>query len=157
MTRRTGTSSAELGIDLRSHLRAETLTQAEKFAEGDPDRVRRVFTPVDRHADCAFGSADLLRIHIDRYRVMYAISDQQNRVSIIRLGRVRRATASDAPPAHPPAISVDQSVWVTSRCTRTVHLPSLRESAPGGLSRRIAESCGDGALVPTTHSPRRRR
>ncbi|MFF4147200.1 type II toxin-antitoxin system RelE/ParE family toxin [Streptomyces sp. NPDC001698] len=60
----------------------------------DPDGVRQVFTAVDRLADNprpdgAFGSADLLRIHIGAYRVMYEISGQQIRVSVIHLGRVR--------------------------------------------------------------------
>ncbi|MEV7471846.1 type II toxin-antitoxin system RelE/ParE family toxin [Streptomyces kronopolitis] len=72
----------------------EALTQAEKFVKDDPDGVRQVFTAVDRLADNprpdgAFGSADLLRIHISRYRVMYEVSDQRIRVSVIHLGRVR--------------------------------------------------------------------
>ncbi|MFJ8098048.1 type II toxin-antitoxin system RelE family toxin [Streptomyces griseofuscus] len=72
----------------------EALAQAERFAKDDPDRVRQVFTAVDRLADNprpdgAFGSPDLLRIHISRYRVLYEISDQQVRVSVIHLGRVR--------------------------------------------------------------------
>jgi mRNA interferase RelE/StbE len=72
----------------------EALAQAEKFAKDDPDGVHQVFAAVDRLADNprpdgAFGSADLLRIHVARYRVMYAISDQQVRVSVIHLGRVR--------------------------------------------------------------------
>ncbi|MFE7216079.1 type II toxin-antitoxin system RelE/ParE family toxin [Streptomyces sp. NPDC057611] len=53
-----------------------------------------MFTAVDRLADNprpdgAFGSADLLRIHIGAYRVIYEISGQQIRVSVIHLGRVR--------------------------------------------------------------------
>ncbi|WP_234042191.1 type II toxin-antitoxin system RelE family toxin [Streptomyces marianii] len=49
---------------------------------------------VDRLADNprpdgAFGSADLLRIHIGSYRVLYEINDQQIRVSVIHLGRIR--------------------------------------------------------------------
>ena len=72
----------------------EALAQAEQFAKDDPDGVRQVFTAVDHLADdprpdSAFGSADLLRIHVGRYRVMYEISDQQIRVSVIHLGRVR--------------------------------------------------------------------
>jgi len=72
----------------------EALTQAERFAKDDPAGVRQVFTAVDRLADNprpegAFGSADLLRIHIGVYRVMYEISDQQIHVSVIHLGRVR--------------------------------------------------------------------
>ncbi|WP_030895872.1 type II toxin-antitoxin system RelE family toxin [Streptomyces sp. NRRL F-5053] len=72
----------------------EALAQAERFAKEDPPGVRQVFTAVDRLADNprpdgAFGSADLLRIHVGAYRVMYEISDQQVRVSVIHLGRLR--------------------------------------------------------------------
>jgi mRNA interferase RelE/StbE len=72
----------------------EALAQAERFAKDDPDGVRQVFTAVDRLADeprpeGAFGSTDVLRIHVGVYRVMYEISDQQIRVSVIHLGRVR--------------------------------------------------------------------
>jgi len=72
----------------------EALTQAERFATEDPAGVRQVFTAVDRLAedprpDGAFGTSDLLRIHVGSYRVMYEIGDRQVRVSVIHLGRVR--------------------------------------------------------------------
>ncbi|NUK11162.1 type II toxin-antitoxin system RelE/ParE family toxin [Streptomyces lunaelactis] len=72
----------------------EALAQAERFAKDDPDGVRQVFTAVDRLADeprpeGAFGSTDVLRIHVGIYRVMYEINDQQVRVSVIHLGRLR--------------------------------------------------------------------
>jgi mRNA interferase RelE/StbE len=72
----------------------EALAQAERFAKDDPDGVRQVFTAVDRLADeprpeGAFGSTDVLRIHVGIYRVMYEISDQQVRISVIHLGRLR--------------------------------------------------------------------
>ncbi|XMN10679.1 type II toxin-antitoxin system RelE family toxin [Streptomyces griseobrunneus] len=72
----------------------EALAQAEQFAKDDPTGVRQVFTAIDRLADeprpeGAFGSTDVLRIHVGRYRVMYEISDQQVRVSVIHLGRLR--------------------------------------------------------------------
>lgn len=56
--------------------------------------MRQAFTAVERLADTprpdgAFGSADLLRIHIGAYRVMYEISEKQIRVNVIHLGRVR--------------------------------------------------------------------
>jgi mRNA interferase RelE/StbE len=72
----------------------EALARAERFARSDPQGVRLVFGAVDRLAEDprpkgAFGSADVLRIHVARYRVMYEISDQQVRVSVIHLGRLR--------------------------------------------------------------------
>jgi mRNA interferase RelE/StbE len=72
----------------------EALAQAERFAKDDPDGVRQVFGAVDRLAEDprpegAFGSTDLLRIHVGRYRVLYEIGDHQVRVSVIHLGRLR--------------------------------------------------------------------
>ncbi|WP_369211214.1 type II toxin-antitoxin system RelE family toxin [Streptomyces flavofungini] len=72
----------------------EALAQAEQFARDDADGVRQVFMAIDHLADDprpegAFGSADVLRIHVGRYRVLYEVSDQQIRVSVIHLGRVR--------------------------------------------------------------------
>ncbi|CAL9333036.1 type II toxin-antitoxin system RelE family toxin [Streptomyces radiopugnans] len=72
----------------------EALVQAERLAKDDPDGVRQVFTAVDHLADNprpqgAFGSSDVLRIHVGAYRVMYEISDRQVRVHVIHLGRLR--------------------------------------------------------------------
>ncbi|MFD9572692.1 type II toxin-antitoxin system RelE/ParE family toxin [Streptomyces sp. NPDC059982] len=72
----------------------EALAQAEKFAKDDPDGVRQVFNAVDHLSDVprpegAFGAADVLRIHVGAYRVMYEVSDQQVRISVIHLGRLR--------------------------------------------------------------------
>lgn len=72
----------------------EALTQAEHLAKTDPDGVRQVFTAVDRlsrnpRPRGAFGSSDMLRIHIGAYRVLYEINDRQVRVSVIHLGRLR--------------------------------------------------------------------
>ncbi|MFF2520100.1 type II toxin-antitoxin system RelE/ParE family toxin [Streptomyces sp. NPDC058086] len=72
----------------------EALAQAERFAKNDPEGVRQVFTAVDHLADNprpegAFGGADVLRIHVGAYRVMYEISDHQVRVNVIHLGRLR--------------------------------------------------------------------
>lgn len=72
----------------------EALVQAERLAKSDPQGIRQVFAAVDRLADNprpegAFGSADLLRIHVGIYRVMYEINDHQVRVSVIHLGRTR--------------------------------------------------------------------
>jgi mRNA interferase RelE/StbE len=56
--------------------------------------VRQVFAATDRLSDnprprSAFGSADVLRIHVGLYRVMYEVSDRQVRVGVIHLGQVR--------------------------------------------------------------------
>jgi mRNA interferase RelE/StbE len=72
----------------------EALTQAERLAKTDPDGVRQVFTTVDRlsrnpRPRGAFGSSDMLRIHVGAYRVLYEINDRQVRVSVIHLGRLR--------------------------------------------------------------------
>ncbi|MCF6523487.1 type II toxin-antitoxin system RelE/ParE family toxin [Streptomyces sp. JJ36] len=72
----------------------EALTQAERLAKTDPEDVRQVFTAVDRLAQeprprGAFGSANLLRIHVGPYRVLYEVSDRQVRVTVIHLGRIR--------------------------------------------------------------------
>ncbi|HET6636596.1 MAG TPA: type II toxin-antitoxin system RelE/ParE family toxin [Streptomyces sp.] len=72
----------------------EALTQAERLAKRDPDGVRQVFTTVDRlsrnpRPRGAFGSSDMLRIHVGAYRVLYEINDRQVRVSVIHLGRLR--------------------------------------------------------------------
>ncbi|MDQ0938921.1 type II toxin-antitoxin system RelE/ParE family toxin [Streptomyces sp. V1I1] len=53
-----------------------------------------MFTAVDALAhdprpEGAFGSTDVLRIHVGIYSVMYEISDQQVRISVIHLGRLR--------------------------------------------------------------------
>ncbi|EDY49950.1 type II toxin-antitoxin system RelE family toxin [Streptomyces clavuligerus] len=71
----------------------EALRQAERLAKNDPSGVRQVFTAVDRLARDprprgAFGSADLLRIHVGPYRVLYEISAHRIRVSVIHLGRL---------------------------------------------------------------------
>lgn len=72
----------------------EALAQAEQFAKDDPAGVRQVFTAVDRLAvdprpEGAFGSAEVLRIHVGVYRVLYETSEPQIRVSVIHLGRLR--------------------------------------------------------------------
>ncbi|MFD5318671.1 type II toxin-antitoxin system RelE/ParE family toxin [Streptomyces sp. NPDC127098] len=72
----------------------EALVQAERFAKSDPQGVRLLFAAVDRLSNDprpkeSFGSADLLRIHVGRYRVLYEISDRRVRVTVIHLGRMR--------------------------------------------------------------------
>ncbi|MBW1601039.1 type II toxin-antitoxin system RelE/ParE family toxin [Streptomyces sp. JJ66] len=71
----------------------EALAQAEYYAKDDAAGVRQVFTAVDRLAENprpegAFGSAEVLRLHIGRYRVLYEIGEHQVRVNVIHLGRI---------------------------------------------------------------------
>ena len=72
----------------------KALAQAERFAKDDPHGVRQVFASVDRLANDprpkgAFGSPELLRIHVGIYRVLYEISGSRVLVSVINLGRLR--------------------------------------------------------------------
>lgn len=72
----------------------EALAQAERFAKDDPQGVRQVFAAVDRLSDDprperAFGSTEVLRIHVGIYRVLYEVGERQVRVSVIHLGRLR--------------------------------------------------------------------
>ncbi|MER5974211.1 type II toxin-antitoxin system RelE/ParE family toxin [Streptomyces sp. NPDC002055] len=59
------------------------------FAVGTPTDGAYSTPPEGPGPGAAFGSADVLRIHAGAYRVMYEISDQQVRISVIRLGRLR--------------------------------------------------------------------
>ncbi|WP_329167220.1 hypothetical protein OHB49_44060 (plasmid) [Streptomyces sp. NBC_01717] len=55
--------------------------------EADPDGV---WLPRDEpRPEGAFSSTDMLRIHVGVYRVMCEIGDQQIRVSVVHLGRLR--------------------------------------------------------------------
>ncbi|WP_408055478.1 type II toxin-antitoxin system RelE family toxin [Streptomyces radicis] len=68
--------------------------RAGRFAKTDPDGVKQVFVAVDHLADDprpagAFGSADVLRIHVGPYRVVYEISGAAVLISVIHLGRMR--------------------------------------------------------------------
>jgi mRNA interferase RelE/StbE len=69
-------------------LEERAISQAAAFLQDDPDGLRAVFQAIDRlpvaidmpgdprpAASFPFGSADLRRLHVGRYRVLYAISD----------------------------------------------------------------------------------
>ncbi|MFE7130952.1 type II toxin-antitoxin system RelE/ParE family toxin [Streptomyces sp. NPDC057638] len=51
-------------------------------------RARRADGTLKTRPRGAFGSPDMLRIHIGAYRVMYEINDREIRVNVIHLGRV---------------------------------------------------------------------
>lgn len=92
-TRHTAASSG-MTRELRGQLGARGPRPGGVVRKSDAQGVRQVFTAVDRLAGNprpkgAFASADVLRIHVGIYHVMYEISDQQIRVNVIHLGRVR--------------------------------------------------------------------
>jgi mRNA interferase RelE/StbE len=71
------------------------INSAARFLKDDADGLRQVLGAVDLLADdprptgsTSYGSPDLRRIHIGRYRVMYEITEQTVTIVIIRLGRL---------------------------------------------------------------------
>lgn len=73
-------------------LEERAISQAAAFLQDDPDGLRAVFQAIDRlpgdprpAASFPFGSADLRRLHVGRYRVLYAISD--NWISVGHIAR----------------------------------------------------------------------
>ncbi|KOG59436.1 MULTISPECIES: hypothetical protein [Streptomyces] len=68
----------------------EALAQAERFAKDDSDGLRQCSPLSTASATIPVPTApSALPTCLARYRVMYEISDQQVRVSVIHLGRVR--------------------------------------------------------------------
>ncbi|MFJ6565960.1 type II toxin-antitoxin system RelE/ParE family toxin [Streptomyces sp. NPDC091292] len=68
---------------------------AARFLKDDPDGLRQVMDAVDLLADqprpegtAEYGSADLRRMHVGRYRVLYEIEDGTVTIVVIHLGRV---------------------------------------------------------------------
>ncbi|MGW2395509.1 type II toxin-antitoxin system RelE family toxin [Kitasatospora sp. NPDC001664] len=71
------------------------INAAARFLKDDPDGLRQVMDAVDLLADdprptgsTAYGSPDLRRMHVGRYRVMYEIADSTVTIVIVNLGRV---------------------------------------------------------------------
>ncbi|MGW4646437.1 type II toxin-antitoxin system RelE family toxin [Kitasatospora sp. NPDC004289] len=71
------------------------INAAARFLKDDPDELRQVMDAVDLLADdprptgsAAYGSPDLRRMHVGRYRVMYEIADSTVTIVIVNLGRV---------------------------------------------------------------------
>ena len=72
----------------------EAFTAAQAFMRDDPEGLAGVFDVVDElahdpHPATAFpwGSADLLRLRVGRYRVLYAVENLVVRIVVIHLGR----------------------------------------------------------------------
>ncbi|MFD0418742.1 type II toxin-antitoxin system RelE/ParE family toxin [Streptomyces sp. NPDC127108] len=70
------------------------LNIAAKFMGDDPDGVRQVFAATDllasepRPAGSAeYGSTNLRRMHVGRYRVLYEITQSTVTVMVLHLGR----------------------------------------------------------------------
>ena len=71
------------------------INSAARFLKDDADGLRQVLDAVDLLADdprptgsTPYGSPDLRRIHIGRYRVMYEIAEQTVTIVVIHLGRL---------------------------------------------------------------------
>jgi mRNA interferase RelE/StbE len=72
----------------------EAFAAAQMFMGDDPEGLAAVFDVVDRLANdprpaTAFpwGAADLLRVRLGRYRVLYEVEDRVVRIEVIHLGR----------------------------------------------------------------------
>ncbi|MFF0293550.1 type II toxin-antitoxin system RelE/ParE family toxin [Kitasatospora sp. NPDC004615] len=71
------------------------INAAARFLKDDPDGLRQVMDAVDLLADsprpsgsAEYGSADLRRMHVGRYRVLYEITESVVTVVVIHLGRI---------------------------------------------------------------------
>ncbi|MEV7616167.1 type II toxin-antitoxin system RelE/ParE family toxin [Streptomyces sp. NPDC089799] len=68
---------------------------AAHFLKDDPEGLRQLMDAVDLLADqprpegtTPFGSADLRRMHVGRYRVLYEITEATVTIVVIHLGRL---------------------------------------------------------------------
>lgn len=67
---------------------------AARFLKDDPEGLRQLMDSVDLLADqprppgtVAYGSPDLRRMHVGRYRVLYEITDATVTIVVIHIGR----------------------------------------------------------------------
>ncbi|WFB07700.1 type II toxin-antitoxin system RelE/ParE family toxin [Streptomyces sp. LX-29] len=67
---------------------------ATRFLKDDPDGLQQLFTAIDLLSDnprpagsAEYGSADLRRMHVGRYRVLYEITNASVTIVIIHIGR----------------------------------------------------------------------
>ncbi|MEV6978365.1 type II toxin-antitoxin system RelE/ParE family toxin [Kitasatospora sp. NPDC093806] len=71
------------------------INAAARFLKDDPDGLRQVMDAVDLLAhsprppgSTEYGSPDLRRMHVGRYRVMYEITEATVTIVVIHLGRL---------------------------------------------------------------------
>ncbi|MCG6499601.1 type II toxin-antitoxin system RelE/ParE family toxin [Kitasatospora sp. A2-31] len=71
------------------------INAAARFLNDDPEGLRQVMDSVDLLADsprpagtAEYGSPDLRRMHIGRYRVLYEITGTTVTIVVIHLGRI---------------------------------------------------------------------
>jgi mRNA interferase RelE/StbE len=58
--------------------------------KSDPEGLRQVFVSADDprpEGTTAYGSADLRRLHVDRYRLLYEVLETQVRFAVLHVGR----------------------------------------------------------------------
>ncbi|MFE4654947.1 type II toxin-antitoxin system RelE/ParE family toxin [Streptomyces sp. NPDC056707] len=67
---------------------------ATRFLKDDPEGLRQLMDAIDLLADqprpegaAEYGSADLRRMHVGRYRVLYEIMDATVTIMVIHVGR----------------------------------------------------------------------
>lgn len=70
------------------------LDSAARFLKDDPDGLRQLFASVDLLANdprpagsTPYGSPDVRRMHVGRYRVLYEITDATVVIVILHVGR----------------------------------------------------------------------
>jgi mRNA interferase RelE/StbE len=71
------------------------INAAARFLKDDPEGLQQIMDAVDLLADfprppgtAEYGSPDLRRMHVGRYRVMYEITEATVTIVVIHLGRV---------------------------------------------------------------------
>jgi mRNA interferase RelE/StbE len=74
--------------------RPQATDAAAAFLKDDPEGLRQLFASVDLLADrprpvgaAEYGSPDLLRMHVGRYRVLYEVSDDIVTIVVLHVGR----------------------------------------------------------------------
>jgi mRNA interferase RelE/StbE len=71
------------------------ISSGSEFLADDPEGLTQVLNATDRLADdprplgaFRYGSADLLRIRVGRYRILYEIEPEAQSITILHVGRV---------------------------------------------------------------------
>lgn len=74
---------------------APAISAAAEFLTDDPDGLQQVFDAVDQLAEdprpdgtTEYGSPDLRRLRVGRYRVVYEIFEDSAEIKVAHLGRV---------------------------------------------------------------------